>query len=122
MSCISSETFVVLINGTTSPFFHAERGIRHVYPLSPLFFILVVEGLSCALENEKSHGLLHGIAISLALNLTHLLFVDYVLLFYNGQRGDAKNMKRILDLFSRAIGMQINERKYTLLVNNMEVE
>jgi hypothetical protein len=46
MSCISTTTFVVLINGEASPFFHAGRGLRQGCPLSPLLFLLVEEGLS----------------------------------------------------------------------------
>ena len=46
MGCVSSATFAVLINGTPSNFFPASRGIRQGCPLSPLLFILVIEGLS----------------------------------------------------------------------------
>ena len=46
MGCISTASFAVLINGATSPFFKAERGLRQGCPLSPLIFLLVAEGLS----------------------------------------------------------------------------
>jgi len=36
----------ILINGATSPFFHSERGIRKGCLISPMFFLLVAEGLS----------------------------------------------------------------------------
>jgi hypothetical protein len=53
MSCISSVSFVVLINGAATPFFQAERGLRQGCPLSPLLFLLVAEGLSRALKEAK---------------------------------------------------------------------
>jgi hypothetical protein len=46
MSCISSTTFIVFINGATSPFFHAGKGLRQGCPLSPFIFLLLIEGLS----------------------------------------------------------------------------
>lgn len=44
MGCVSSATFVVLINGAASPFFKVERGLCQGCPLSPLLFLLVAEG------------------------------------------------------------------------------
>jgi len=46
MSCITSTYFVVLINGSASLFFKDERVIHQGFPLSPLVFLLVEEGLS----------------------------------------------------------------------------
>jgi hypothetical protein len=81
MCCITKTSFAVLINGSASPFFRAERGLRQGCPLSPLLFLLVAEGLRRAIEATKLRGEFHGISISPTLNITHLLFVDDVLLF-----------------------------------------
>jgi hypothetical protein len=114
MSCLTSTSFAVLINGSTSPFFTPERGLRQGCPLSPLLFLLVAEGLSRALTQGKTTGELSGIKISQALSLTHLLFVDDVLLFSGGSRREAETLRDILSLFSKATGMQINDRKSSL--------
>ena len=37
MSCLTSTSFAVLINGATSHFFHFERGLRQGCPLSSHF-------------------------------------------------------------------------------------
>jgi hypothetical protein len=50
------------------------------------------------------------------------LFVDDVLIFCSGLRGDAEKLSSILDLFSRATGMQINNSKSTLSTHLMDPE
>ena len=45
-ACISIVSFVVPINGSASLFSMTERGLRQGFPLSPLLFLLVAEGLS----------------------------------------------------------------------------
>jgi hypothetical protein len=88
MICISSTSFAVLINGSASHFFREGRGLRKGCPLSPLLFLLVAEGLRQSLAHEKSHGLFQGIQISPTLYLSHLIFVDDVLILCDGHRGD----------------------------------
>ena len=114
MSSITIVSFSILINGAASPFFHSERGIRQGCSLSPLLFLLVVEGLSRALRDAKNHGSLKGIHISQALQITHLLFVDDILIFCIGSMRDTNTLQDILELFSKATRMEINERKSTL--------
>jgi len=46
--------------------------------------------------------------------LTHLLFVDDVLIFLNGSIGDLTNIKATFSLFQVATGMLINDTKSTL--------
>jgi hypothetical protein len=72
MSCITTVSFSVLINGATSPFFHVARGLRQGFPLSPLLFLLVAEGLSIDIKEAKSQGRLQGIQISQTFSITHL--------------------------------------------------
>jgi len=106
MSCISIVSFAVLINGATSSFFLVERGLRQGCPLSPLLFLLMVEGLSGAIGEAKSRGDFKGISISSTLRpITHFLFVDDILVFCSGRRGDGEKLSTILDLFGRATGM-----------------
>ena len=80
MGCITSANFAVLINGTPSKFFTTSRGIRQGCPLSPLLFSLVIEGLSLLIADARDNGLIKGIKISSTFVLTHLLFVDDVIL------------------------------------------
>jgi len=53
MSCVISASYAVLINGETTSFFQTDRGLRQDCPLSPLLFILVMEGLSLLLKKGQ---------------------------------------------------------------------
>eukprot|EP00253_Pinus_taeda_P033341 PITA_33341 len=52
MCYITSASFSVLINGSASHFFHAEQGLRQRYPLSPLLFLIVMEGLNASAKRD----------------------------------------------------------------------
>ena len=115
MGCITSANFAVIVNGAPSSFFPASRGIRQGCPLSPLLFILVIEGLSLLIADAKRNGLIKGIKISDHLAITHLLFVDDVILFGMGTFEDWIAFKVILDTFCKASGMMINLNKSCFL-------
>ena len=100
MSCITTVSFVILINGVASHFFHAERGLRQGFPLSPLLFLLVAEGLSKFPKKAHSDGDFRGIYVSQALAITHLLFVDDILIFCDGSRRRLQNYVRVWIFFT----------------------
>lgn len=114
MACISMTSFVVLINGVASPFFKAERGMGQGFPLSPLIFLLVVEDLSRFIIDAVRRGELTGLVLTPGINLTHLLFVDDILLFCRGTRRDINCLHRGLTLFKTTTGMMINFQKSSL--------
>ena len=122
MGCLSSANFVVLINGTPLNFFTATRGIRQGCPLSPLLFILVIEGLSLLIADAREHGLIKGIKITLALALIHLLFFDDVILMGSGTLSDWMAFKVLLSSFCKASRMIISVDKSCFLYNNVEVD
>ena len=120
MVCLSSANFAILVNGTPSWFFAASRGIRQGCPLSPLLFILVIEGLSLLISDAREHGLIRGIKISPSLALTHLLFVDDVILLGSGTWLEWTDFDVILSTFCKASGMCISVDKSCFLFNHVD--
>ena len=81
-----------------------------------------MEGLSRPTLKEKGDGVLDGMHISLIVMITHLLFVDDVLLFGKGSVEYWQGYKGILELFSGAIGMSISGTKYFFLSHGLTKE
>jgi hypothetical protein len=75
-----SSSFVVLLNGEATDFFKSGRGLRQGCPLSPLLFILVMEGLILLLKESQRNGLMTGIKVSRTIKILHILSVDDVII------------------------------------------
>ena len=84
MSSITYVSFVVLINGVASTFFRSGRGIIQGCPLAPLLFLIVVEGLGRALLSTKNSGAYQGISSGNNITLSHVLFVDDIVMVSDG--------------------------------------
>jgi cytochrome b subunit of formate dehydrogenase len=115
MSCVSSSTFVVLLNGETTSFFRSGRGLRQGCPLSPLLFILVMEGLSLLLKKIQREGKLMGVKVSRVVKILHLLFVDDVLIMTRASQKEWQEIDILIKLFCKASGLQVNVTKSTVL-------
>lgn len=61
MSCISTVSYQIVVNGQPTSAFKPERGLRQGDPLSPYLFILCANVLSGLLHKEANCGNLHGI-------------------------------------------------------------
>ncbi|GKD81449.1 putative RNA-directed DNA polymerase, eukaryota, reverse transcriptase zinc-binding domain protein, partial [Tanacetum coccineum] len=60
-ACLHLSRASILVNGSPTSEFSIKRGLRQGDPLSPFLFILVMEGLHCALSTAVSSNLIHGI-------------------------------------------------------------
>eukprot|EP00253_Pinus_taeda_P004952 PITA_04952 len=122
MACISSPSFSILINGSASHFFHSERGLRQGCPLSPLLFLLVMEGLSRLIISATRNGTIRGLKISEECFITHLLFVDDVFILLDRSTRDTTTFSHILSLFSKETGMEVNKGKSTITLSRTSVD
>eukprot|EP00253_Pinus_taeda_P015594 PITA_15594 len=119
MGCITNVSYAILINGAATPFFKGQRGLRQGCPLSPLLFLLVAEGLSQLILKARREGKVRGIEVAVNLSISHLLFVDDILVFTNGTPNEIAELSSIFELFMKATGMLINSRKSQLIVEGL---
>lgn len=81
MSCITTVSYTILLNGQTHGLIKPECGIRQGDPLSPFLFILCAEALAHVLNMAKKNWKLQGIKLSKnGPAVHHLLFADDSLL------------------------------------------
>eukprot|EP00253_Pinus_taeda_P031307 PITA_31307 len=121
-SLISTPIFSILVNGTASKTFNASRGIRQGDPLSLFLFILAAEGLGRYIKKERAANKIKGLKLwGNELPLTHQQFVDDIMLFGEPTVKEVRQLKKILDLFSEASGLEINRDKSCVFIfNRME--
>ena len=103
-------------------FFQASRQTRQGYPLSLLLFILIIESLSKIIMDAQMKGHIKGFQYSPNLSITHLLFVDDVILFGIGIVEEWGAHKDALNLFCSVTGMSVNKEKYSFLYQNVDKE
>ena len=105
MSCVSSTSFSVLINGKRYGMITPTRGLRQGNPLSPYLFLLCAEGFTSLLQKAKLEGHIHGVSICRrALKISHLLFADDSLLFCQASKKETQEALEILKLYAEASG------------------
>ncbi|KAL1200003.1 putative mitochondrial protein [Cardamine amara subsp. amara] len=77
MTCITSVSYSVLLNGRAHGFIKSERGIRQSDPLFPFIFILCVEALLHTMNKAEQEGRISGITLSRGCPMVQqLLFAD----------------------------------------------
>eukprot|EP01018_Ginkgo_biloba_P015812 Gb_04908 [translate_table: standard] len=112
--CFKSVSYLVLINNSASSFFISSWGLHQGCPLSPLLFLIVVEAFCKHIHHEIWEGNLKGVKISDQLHISHIMFVDDILLFGTATTQNAKCLDHILKLFSSCTSMEINPHKSSI--------
>jgi hypothetical protein len=95
-------------------------GIGQWFPLSPYLFLLVVEGMSRSILEARISRRLQGVPFGGGVNVTHLLFLDDVLLFANGSIEEGRSMSNILKLYCKFVGMELNEENSSCYYSSIE--
>lgn len=111
MGCITTVNYAVLINGKPSPFFGADRGLRQGCALSPLIFILIMNGFSCLMDMAWRAGYFTGFSFSNIVSTSHSLFVDDMLIFGMIVRNQWLYLHYMFNHFSVATRLCINKEK-----------
>ena len=119
MTCVSSSSFSVLINSKSFSMINPSRGLHQGDPLSPYFFLLCAEGFTSLLAKAKNDGKIHGVSICRkAPTISHLLFVDDSLLFYEASKNEVQVINEVLKGYANALGQCINMEKSSVFYSS----
>ena len=119
MSCVSSTSFSVLINGQPYGMITPTRGLRQGNPLSPYLFLLCAECFTSLLQKAELEGHIHGVSIcQRAPRISHLLFANDSLLFCQATKKETKEVLDILKLYAKASCQCINMEKSLVYFNS----
>ena len=112
MTCVSSTSFAVMVNGAPNGYIKPSRGLCQGDPLSPYLFLLCAEGLSALIQKVQREKTIRGIAICRGgPRLSHLFFADDSFIFCRASQHEGGVLQTILKLDERAFGQKINEKK-----------
>ena len=115
--CVKENHFSLLVNGHSTPFFTAYRGLRQGDLLSPTLFILIEEILSRSLILAIAQGLIQPYYSKIGcLIISNSMFADDVILFLNGCEASIQGLMRILSGYERATRQLVNTSKSSFMV------
>ena len=115
LTCISSVSFEVLVNGGKSNQFKPSRGLGQEDPLSSYLFFLGQDILSRMLDKELSVGNISGAKTSSrGLALMHVIYMDNIVLFSKATRKDAERLALCLEKYCKWSGQAINRGKSSI--------
>jgi len=112
MALVTTSSFSILVNDSPSEIFIPSRGLRQGDPLSPFFFILMMEGLGKAIKQAKDMGNIKGLQVTEnGQTLTHQQLVDDTMLQGIPTVKEAFAYNQILKVFAMAVSMEVNISK-----------
>lgn len=112
---VTSVTYSININGEKKGFIRPTRGLRQGDLLSPYLFLICVEGFSYLLNQANARGKLTGMKVAQgASSLSYLFFADDSLIFYKASAKEARQLRRILEVYKKASSQLINAKKSSL--------
>ena len=122
MSCITTPSFSISINGELAGFFASKRGLRQGDPLSSFLFILAMEAFSRSLAVAANRQGFQFHPRCKEINLTHLCFADDMFLFFGGTHSSVQVFMDELSRFASFSGLQVNKQKSAIFLAGVSDE
>ncbi len=115
LSCISTASFLVNINGQSYGCFSAQRGIRQGCPLSLYLFVLAINELSESLSEDIQSNHIKGIALTPGGTIIHsLMYADDLIITGQANQVEASRIFQIIQKFCEESGQTPNWGKSSI--------
>ncbi|GJX17786.1 copia protein [Tanacetum coccineum] len=121
ITCVTSATFLVCVNGDRYSYFKSGRGLRQGDPMSPNLFTLVIEVLTLMIQRKvrKSNQFKYYWGCK-EIRLAQLCFVNDMLMLSNGDYKSVELLKDGLMEFSKTSGLVPNMSKSTIFFGSVK--
>lgn len=96
MMCVTSAKYFIIFNGKVKCYFEGKKGLRQGGPMSPIFFTLVMEIFASMLSMGMRQRVFLPHTKCKKVEVTHIAFVDVVLVFFKGEVESLKGVLSIL--------------------------
>ncbi|XP_048498172.1 uncharacterized protein LOC125496687 [Beta vulgaris subsp. vulgaris] len=120
MTCITTPKFSIMVNGSPVGFFRAQRGLRQGDPMSPLLFALGMDYLDRILKFVGDQEGFQFHVKCKEMKISHLCFVDDLLLFCKGEFRSIYTLLQGFEMFSHASGLEVNRNKSEIYYTGMQ--
>nr|GFC46631.1 RNA-directed DNA polymerase, eukaryota, reverse transcriptase zinc-binding domain protein [Tanacetum cinerariifolium] len=114
-SCLQSSRGSILINSSPTPEFQFFKGIKQGDPLSPFFFILVMESLHLSFQRVVDVELFSRIKLDSSMSVSQLFYADDAIFMGQWNQFNIDTIVRVLKVFHSASGLRINMKKSKLM-------
>ena len=114
MTCISTTSYTLLVNGEPSETFRPKRGLRQGDPMYPLLFVIGMEYLSRMLNDVGSLDSFKLHPRCRRLKLNHLCFADDLMLLAKGEETSIQLLCQCLDNLAVYSGLYANLSKLAI--------
>ena len=112
--CICSPSFSLIVNGQSCGYFKGTQGLRQGDPLSPYLFVLTMEVFSGLLASRYDSGYICYHPKTHDLQISHLMFADDVMIFFDGGGSSLYGINETLEDFAGWSGLSMNRDKTQL--------
>ena len=107
--CLKSAFVSVLINGSPSPEFSPQKGLRQGYPLALLLFNIVAEALNGPMSQAMGKVIFRGFPVGLnKVEISVLQYADDTIFFGEASMQNVKAIKAVLRTFELVSSLKIN--------------
>ena len=119
ISCVSSVTYAVRINGKPCGQITPTWGLRQGDPLSLYLFLICAEGLSDLLHKSVHSKTLRGVAaFAKGPRISHMFFADDSLIFGRATIQECEEIQWVLWVYEASSSQQLNRNKTSLFFSN----